>query len=311
MVASDLLLLRKILLGKDVDELASKSSSMIVDADLSQHSSNDTDDFGDIEDNVSKEDIKYDKNAKESCQGILNLPDEELNACSSKKSTELRLSNSAMSNYDKRIAIPSNRQRLLQNVSRLANHRRSKSASEAPTSRMAKCQCNHDHKFKSKVKGTGDGTCNFNDESNIKEKDNDILGTGFVKGRISNKDSEEMKSFVNLKAKEDFAYAKKNESNTECQEVKEILDNKDGVILRRKSRRSVKRKTSRTDKPLVGQGPLSEEEQKKLRALNTGLLQLESDFRRSMEINEEDLIMIDNICCGTLPRNRSLPTTEL
>lgn len=77
------------------------------------------------------------------------------------------------------------------------------------------------------------------------------------------------------------------------------------VVLRRKSKR-------RSKKDLLNpEGLLSTVDQQKLRQLNTGLLELETAVRHSMEIHPDELVMIDNVLYGTLPRNRSLPTTEL
>ena len=77
------------------------------------------------------------------------------------------------------------------------------------------------------------------------------------------------------------------------------------MVLRRKSKR-------RSKKDLLNpEGLLSTVDQQKLRQLNTGLLELETAVRHSMEIHPDELVMIDNVLYGTLPRNRSLPTTEL
>ena len=77
----------------------------------------------------------------------------------------------------------------------------------------------------------------------------------------------------------------------------------DQVVLRRASRSSKKDPNP--------EGRLSLADQLKLRQLNTGLLELETAVRHSMEIHPDELVMIDNVLYGTLPRNRSLPTTEL
>ncbi|KAK7108638.1 hypothetical protein V1264_016336 [Littorina saxatilis] len=76
------------------------------------------------------------------------------------------------------------------------------------------------------------------------------------------------------------------------------------VVLRKKSRNSQKKSMLEQ-----AEGRLSMVDH--LKVLNTGLLELESAVRHSMEIHEDELVMIDNVLYGTLPRNRSLPTTEL
>ena len=77
------------------------------------------------------------------------------------------------------------------------------------------------------------------------------------------------------------------------------------VVLRRKSKRRSKKDV------LNPAGRQSTVDQLKLRQLNTELLELETAVRHSMEIQPDELVMIDNVLYGTLPRNRSLPTTEL
>lgn len=82
------------------------------------------------------------------------------------------------------------------------------------------------------------------------------------------------------------------------------------VVMRRKANGSSPKKSAQKP-PLPESGDLSVEQQRQLLLLNTGLLALETAVRKSMEIQDDELVMIDNALYGTLPRRGSLPTTEL
>lgn len=70
------------------------------------------------------------------------------------------------------------------------------------------------------------------------------------------------------------------------------------VILRKKSRRPHIKSAILTSVPHP-------------KGATASFLEFQEAVRHSMEINPDELVMIDNILYGTLPRNKSLPTTEL
>lgn len=79
---------------------------------------------------------------------------------------------------------------------------------------------------------------------------------------------------------------------------------------------SLRQKPAKTTASPLGDVPSNPEQvvmrpKSRARATNLELLAFQETVRGSMEINDEEMVMIDNILYGTLPRNMSLPTTEL